>query len=143
MNKIIPACVMEEMHNQYVEEQNRQRELERLAKIERENKWRETIANSELIPFINNALVTRGYCTLTMAEWKTELRDGYLIDLDSSYNGTSILEEIPNRFVFDFLIEQYRNAGYKISGYGVYSRSYYKEEERIICAETDCDNCQL
>ena len=143
MNKIIPACVMEEMRNQYVEEQNRQRELERLAKIERENKWRETIVNSELIPFINNALVTHGYCILTMAEWKTKLRDEYLIDLDSSYHGTPILEEIPNRFVFDFLIGQYRNAGYKIGGWGVYSHSYYKEEERIIYAETDCDSCQL
>lgn len=152
ISTVIPACVMEQIHNtvrikkereaeRIRREEERKAEEARKAEEERQRKLSTIILNSPFIPAINQSLAEYGWCRLTIGNIKNQI-EGHEIDF-SNWGFDAYFEELTNRFVFDFLVEQYRQAGYKIGGWGVYSRNYYKEEERIIFAETNCDTCEL
>jgi hypothetical protein len=138
---IIPACVMEEIHNTVRIEKERQAEEERKAREERQRKLSAIILDSPLIPAINQSLAECGWCRLTIGKIKSQIKK-HEIDFGIWYSDF-YFDEMTNRFVFDFLIEQYRKAGYRIGGWGSYSRNYYKEEERVIFAEPNCNTCEL
>jgi len=152
ISTIIPACVMEQIHDtvriekereaeRIRREEERKAEEARKAEEERQRKLSAIILNSSFIPAINQSLAEYGWCRLTIGQIYNKIK-GHEIDFGNC-RCDDCLEGLSNRFVFDFLVEQYRQAGYKIGGYGVYSRNYYKDEERIIYAETNCDTCEL
>ena len=149
---IIPACVMEQIYNTVRIEKEREEERIRLeeerraeearkAEEERQRKLCAIILNSPFIPAINQSLAEYGWCRLTIGRIYNNI-EGHEIDF-SNCSCDAYFDELTNRFVFDFLVEQYRQAGYEIGGWGVYSRNYYKEEERIIYAKTNCNTCEL
>jgi len=151
ISTIIPACVMEQIHDtvriekereaeRIRREEERKAEEARKAEEERQRKLSAVILGSPFIPAINQSLAEYGWCRLTIGQLYNKIK-GHEIDFGNC-RCDDCLEGLSNRFVFDFLVEQYRQAGYKIGGYGVYSRNYYKDEERIIYAETNCDTCE-
>lgn len=150
LNTIVPACVMEQIHAVIKAEKDRIAEQERLeaerraeearkAEEERQRRLSMLILNSPLIPAINKSLAEYGWCRLTIGNVYNNI-NRHDIDFDSWH---SCLEGLSSKFIFDFLVEQYRQAGYQIGGWGTYSRNYYKEEERIIYANANCDTCEL
>lgn len=156
MNEIMPACVMEKVHEQRVKEIRIQEEFERIAEEKRKEEERKKeeeylrqsaskILNSKLIPAINHALKEKGFCCLTIGNLNNKIDEANINFYHCSYKSDywNMIDNLPNTFVFKFLIEQYQKAGYRIGGYGTYSAQYYKDEERIIFAEPNCETCEI
>ena len=134
---IIPACAMEAIADSEIVKQKRAEE-ERVAAIE------SNILKSGIIRKLNNLLREYGYVDITLARDNNSNRKSMLLwDCDSYHKENEIVKHVHNRELFDYIINAYEKAGYRIGGHGYYSASYWKDENRIIYAMADCDNCEV
>lgn len=96
------------------------------------------IAQSGIIGIINENLVKHGWYSLLFHKDNTYDRNGfndYQANIPEGYVFSDKYDLVPgvhNRELFDYIINLYRSAGYKIGGYGTYSANYWKIEELTI-----------
>ena len=132
---VIPACVMEAIADSD-EAKARKAEEARVAAIE------DNILKSGIIRKINETLRKHGYVSILLANDNNCVGD-YNWQWDSrSWLKHDIVKNVRNKELFNYIINAYKKAGYRIGGYGTYSSSYWKDEERTIYAMADCDNCE-
>jgi len=139
MNDVIPACVMETAFR-FEEDFKRKAEEERKAHIE------QNIKNSGIIRKINNILREEGQISITLASTneKPDINGSYwMLDSSDWLPQYRLIPKVTNRELFDYIINAYRKAGYKIGGWGQYSATYWKDEERIIYAIANCETCEI
>ena len=134
---VIPACVMEAIADN--EEIKRKRAEEaRVAAIE------SNILKSGIIRKLNDLLREYGYINITLAWDDNSNNKNYLQwDCSTSNKENEIVKHVHNRELFDYIIEAYSKAGYKIGGHGHYSPGYWKVEARTIYAMADCNTCEV
>jgi hypothetical protein len=136
-NSIIPACVMEAIADSD-EVKARRAEEARVAAIE------DNILKSGIIRKINEALREHGKVRILLANSDNRMISDWYWRWDSrSWLKHDIVKNVRNRELFSYIIDAYEKAGYRIGGYGTYSGNYWKDEERIIYAMADCDNCEI
>lgn len=136
-NSIIPACVMEAITDSD-EVKARRVEEARIAAIE------DNILKSGIIRKINETLREHGKVRILLANSNNNIINDYYWRWDSrSWLKHDIVKNVRNRELFNYVIDAYKKAGYRIGGYGTYSGNYWKDEERIIYAMADCDNCKI
>ena len=133
---VIPACVMEAIADSD-EAKARRAEEARVAAIE------DNILKSGIIRKINKTLREHGHVGILLANDDNHIGDWYWRWDSRSWLKHDIVKNVRNRELFSYIIDAYEKAGYRIGGYGTYSGNYWKDEERIIYAMADCNNCEI
>jgi hypothetical protein len=133
---VIPACVMEAIADSDDAKVQRAEEA-RVAAIE------SNILKSGIIRKINETLREHGRVGILLAQDDNHVGDWYWKWDSRSWLKHDIIKNVHNEELFNYIIDAYRKAGYRIGGYGTYSDNYWKDEERIIYAMADCDNCEV
>lgn len=152
MKDIIPACIMEQLHKETnpkkFEEEQRIKELQE-KEIERKNNIIKNIINAKnVITLINNILKEEGSIEITTGRFdaKSHGIDGsrwwYLNDVHYSNCQYNLVKDVYNDELVLALYDLYKSAGYKVHIYE-YSKSYYKNWNLTIKAETNCDTCEV
>ena len=135
-NNIMPACIMEKICEN-------DEHLARLEERRRVEKIESNIKKSNIIRKINNIIREYGECHITLGDFYDNSENKYWLEWNDTDRDKSIVKNVTNRELFDYLINAYTKAGYRIGGYGWYSANYYKTVQRTIYAETNCNTCEI
>lgn len=132
LNDVLPVCVICEAHEL---EEIRQREAAEEAKreeIRRKSEINSRIYESKILEKINKALIEWGSCTITIGAFSKSMIYNHFIELSQFRD--NLIKRVTGQELYDFIYQQYKDAGYNINHY-VYSPSYWKDEYITIFAQ--------
>ena len=125
LNDVLPVCMICEAHEL---EELRQKEAAEQAKreeIQRKSEINSRIYESKILEKINKALIEWGLCTITIGAFNKSMIYNLLIELSQFKD--NLIKRVTGQELYDFIYQQYKDAGYEIDRY-VYSSSYWKDE---------------